>query len=160
MAFGIFFLSYTQKLCIFLFHVILYGCFCFLLCLLEFSLNDHTLEEVNFDLMCVWTGAGCCDLPTVLFFFFFKVLFEARSAWVLPRCCHSETQSRNTHIANISARTTASPPWAVSHYRLEPSPFHLFLSSLFTSLSPVKGFLETLGEIALLSALCMFFRSL
>lgn len=156
-----FFLSYTQKLCIFLFHVILYGCFCFLLCLLEFSLNDHTLEEVNFDLMCV-CGQGLDAVTCLLYFFFifFKVLFEARSAWVLPRCCHSETQSRNTHIANISARPTASPPWAVSHYRLEPSPSHLFLSSLFTSLSPVKGFLETLGEIALLSALCMFFRSL
>lgn len=44
--------------------------FFFLLCLLEFSLNDHTLEEVNFDLMCV-CGQGLDAVTCLLYFFFF-----------------------------------------------------------------------------------------
>lgn len=129
------------------------GVFFSLLCLLEFSLNDHTLEDVNFDLWRV-CGQGL-DAVTCLQYFV-SFLFSARCAWVLPRCCHSQTQSRNAHISAHDADPPASKTIITIssvlvlfvHVTQSCEGFFFFIII----------FLETLGEIALLSALCMFFQ--
>lgn len=83
------------------------GVFFFLLCLLEFSLNEHTLEEVNFDLMCV-CGQGLDAVTCLLYFLFFFLSFiwsslRLGAATLLP---FRNTKQKHAHRQHLRAHNS------------------------------------------------------
>lgn len=125
MVYGIYYLlSYTWQSVGFLLHVIHYGCF-FCPCVAEFSLNDCTLGELNFHLLCVSVDAG-----RTLSLYLFKL--------ALPGCCHAadmkeknpftqQKHAHNPHFAPLNSSVlllTIVTFLVLNHSPLLPSLLH------------------------------------
>lgn len=71
----------------------------------------HTRGSELWPHVCLWTGAGCCDLPTVLFFFFLKSYLKLAP----PGCCHAaaiQKHKAETRTSPTSPRAPQRPPSA------------------------------------------------
>lgn len=112
--------------------------------------------------VCLWTQAGLRDLPEQKggYCIFFMS--------ALPGCCHVAailnlrySHIRYMHIISSSLHTVTFFVTIVTFLVLNHLPF---LTSLFIDIHAVSSIglwriFEMLGEIALLSALCMFFKA-
>lgn len=102
-----------------------------------------------------WTLRPCVDAGRTLWTCLCRqeatVSFQVCSSWVLPHCCHCYV---GHHIRNMHVIITSHPLFVLNH-----SPLLTFLPcDLLCWIGLEKDF-RFLGKMALLSALCMFFKA-
>lgn len=121
-----------------------------LLCLLEFSLNDPTLEGVNFDLWRV-SGQGLDAVACLLYFISFYFYFFYFPLAV-PGCCHAAAihkpkAPKHAHDQTIRAHNSAPPTPSASrqHSSSQTITISSFLASLFTQSCEGSFFVRNIG---------------
>lgn len=113
----------------------------------------HTREVELYARVCVCVSADAGGtLWTCLRRQEATVSFQVCSSWVLPHCCHCYVGHQ--HIRNTHVIITSPPLFVLNH-----SPLLTFLPcDLLCWIGLEKDF-RFLGKMALLSALCMFFKA-
>lgn len=116
-----------------------------------FSLNDCTPGKLNSTPVCVSVDAGR-TLWTCLRRQEATVSFQVCSSWVLPHCCHCHVGLQ--HIRHMHVIITSPPLFVLNHSPLLP-----FLPCDLLCWIGLEKDVRFLGKMALLSALCMFFKA-
>lgn len=104
MAFGIFFSQLDLTVCRFLFHMIHYGCGFFFSPVYSFWVLTEWLHTRGNELWPLVCECVCLQTESRTLWPAYRTFFKACSAWVLPRCCHLETRSRNTCTSSTLPR--------------------------------------------------------